>query len=407
MFFKPLDQITEADILGMVDNDRLEDAQLDFKLGRPDKWKNVDPDLDEAEKDDERWKAKREFLKDVTAFANNRGGDLIYGMAEKSGVAGKALGIDVPNMDQLILELQQLCENHTEPPLRVQARPVGEFDKGPVLVVRVPESWQRPHAVNIHEARFFWQRHENSNRPMTMNEIKQMVVGWHDVEERIRRFRRERVEKLARGEAPLPLYGERLVVFHIVPVEMFANDAQIDVRSSSDEPRVWQFPLNESGFDTGYTLDGRIAYNTQPGDKPGETAGARGYTLLFRNGSLETVTSTLGSYSESIHPFPIADRIRRGFRDGWTKGLQAYNLTGPYFVALSLVGWKGSQLPSDQFAIVQPWWPLREDNIMLPDVMVEIFTDEPADDLKQLWDYLWQTCGFKGFTDTQREKLVR
>lgn len=44
-------------------------------------------------------KARREFLKDITAFANTAGGHLVIGMDEASGVAAGLCGITSPPAD--------------------------------------------------------------------------------------------------------------------------------------------------------------------------------------------------------------------------------------------------------------------------------------------------------------------
>ena len=70
MLTAELDRIDEA-LLHQICEDRVREGQVDFKKELPSK--------------DERGKA--EFLKDVCAFANADGGDLVYGVLDEDGRA--------------------------------------------------------------------------------------------------------------------------------------------------------------------------------------------------------------------------------------------------------------------------------------------------------------------------------
>ena len=114
-----------------------ESETLDYKKGSPDTWRNLSDKKPEVIH-----KLKAEFLKDVTAFANARGGDLVYGVAEGDGaLAGEILGFeyDEKKRDGLQRHLQDLCREHISPPLQIQFRFVS-LDEKTVLVVRVPDS---------------------------------------------------------------------------------------------------------------------------------------------------------------------------------------------------------------------------------------------------------------------------
>ena len=45
-------------------------------------------------------KDKREFLADVTAFANAAGGDLVFGVSTRDGVAAQVEGIELDDPDK-------------------------------------------------------------------------------------------------------------------------------------------------------------------------------------------------------------------------------------------------------------------------------------------------------------------
>jgi Putative DNA-binding domain len=97
-------------------------------------------------------KERREFLADVSAFANASGGDIIFGITEQDGIATGAPGITLTDPDQEKLRLGDLIRTGLEPRLTY-------FDLTWVqlagalgyLVVRVPRSWIAPHRVTLQD----------------------------------------------------------------------------------------------------------------------------------------------------------------------------------------------------------------------------------------------------------------
>ncbi|MER9353737.1 ATP-binding protein [Mesorhizobium sp. M0514] len=85
MIERPLDQITLDEIEALVTFRRSESRTLDFKEALP--------------AGDH--KGVRDFLADVTAFANTDGGDIIIGVRDdKNGVAAEVVGIGRIGLDQ-------------------------------------------------------------------------------------------------------------------------------------------------------------------------------------------------------------------------------------------------------------------------------------------------------------------
>jgi predicted HTH transcriptional regulator len=62
-------------------------------------------------------KDRREFVADVTAFANAAGGDLVFGVATTDGVASSVPGINISDPDKEKLRLGDLVRSGTEPRL--------------------------------------------------------------------------------------------------------------------------------------------------------------------------------------------------------------------------------------------------------------------------------------------------
>ena len=76
MIPKPIDEITKADIDALLTAKVAERRTLDYKELLPG---GVDD-------------AKKEFLYDVTSFANASGGDLVFGVTDQKGTDGNRRG---------------------------------------------------------------------------------------------------------------------------------------------------------------------------------------------------------------------------------------------------------------------------------------------------------------------------
>src|SRR5688500_2218946 len=130
MIEKPTQQILTIDIESLVASGRPEDRTIEYKRDLP------------GTSDDE----KKEFLKDVSAFANALGGDILYGVDERDGVPTAAPGATIPNFDELRLRLQSSLHSNLDPRLpAVDIEQVGGFSNGSVLIVRAYQSWRAPH----------------------------------------------------------------------------------------------------------------------------------------------------------------------------------------------------------------------------------------------------------------------
>ncbi len=134
--------------------------------------------------------AKREFLKDVTAFANAAGGHLFLGVKEPSeGVSVDSQLVGIDNGDALAQDLERLASTSIDPRipgLRIMRFPLanGRF----CVAIYIPPSLGRPHMVNYAGHRSFYVRHSESSFPMTTHEVHEAVLTSSSAEARARLF---------------------------------------------------------------------------------------------------------------------------------------------------------------------------------------------------------------------------
>lgn len=143
MIEKPFDGIGKADVDELIANAVGASRTLEYKQKLPGP---TDED-------------KKEFLADISSFANASGGDVLYGLKAKVGPDRKKTGepevvsplIDT-TPDQATLSLENLIRDGIAPRLRVQIKEITGWDpdgQGFVILIRVPKSFASPHMVTF------------------------------------------------------------------------------------------------------------------------------------------------------------------------------------------------------------------------------------------------------------------
>lgn len=97
-------QITVEDIISLVINQVPENQNLEYK------------NLLSLKMTSE----KKEFLQDVSSFANFRGGVIIYGIGETKGLPTSADGFQIGNLDQTLRQIDSLILDNISPRISVE-----------------------------------------------------------------------------------------------------------------------------------------------------------------------------------------------------------------------------------------------------------------------------------------------
>jgi predicted HTH transcriptional regulator len=145
MIAAKLDQIDESAVEGLLFNAVSESKTLEYK--------SVLPGLSDAE--------KKEFLADVSALANTRGGDLVYGIAEDKGVPTDIPGVVILDPDRDTTRIESLINSGIRPRIRYETKLIRRAAKDPVFLIRVQHSWNGPHRVEYAGHNKFYARKFN------------------------------------------------------------------------------------------------------------------------------------------------------------------------------------------------------------------------------------------------------
>lgn len=269
----PLNQITDAPLSALIKAGAAESLHIEYK--RETYGGNDD--------------ARREFLADISSFANSLGGDLVIGMAASKGVPTGFCPF-TGDADAEVLRLEQMARDGLAPRvanLRIVA--VSLSQGGYVIVLRIPKSYNPPHRVIFKNSGRFWARSSAGKFEPNVEELRQVFVELPLIGDRVRSFRTERTAKIAAGEAPVGLLGGGNLILHVVPFSAFDLGAVLPLEEISRN--VDSFPPFDSrgASDFRFTFDGLLTASNADGlAKP-----QRAYVQLFRTGMIEAVASNL------------------------------------------------------------------------------------------------------------------
>ena len=265
MLDKPIDDITADDIQHLVDEGTPEKRTLEFKTELP------------GTKDSE----KKEFLADVSSFANAAGGDLIFGVATTDGRATAVPGVTAQNVEAELLRLDQMIRSGISPRIvGFQIYTVPGLGNGPAIVIRIPRSWQGPHIVSYQQHFRFFSRNAAGKFPMDVSDIRAAVLNVGGTEERTRMFRTDRLARIAAAETPVHLNSTRLICVHSAPFMAFSGAGQVDLARAVNRTELLE-PFHAGGWSAPtFNIDGLYTHS------PVHHESSTSYLQIFRNGTV-------------------------------------------------------------------------------------------------------------------------
>jgi hypothetical protein len=367
---KRLEDIQKGDLDGLITNQVRERRSIEYKRELP---KEMDA-------------AKKEFLADVSSFANAAGGYIVYGIAAKDGLPTEFTPIaDEP--DPVKLRLDSMIRDGIEPRIpgvRVHEVPINQ--QGYAFVIGVPRSWSLPHMVKYKGTSRFYSRTSAGRWQLDVTELRSLFALSETAAERIRQFRAERLASIAAGETPAPVSEGLKVVVHLVPLGTFQAAVWFDV-ASLEEGRADLRPLYGGTSSQRHNLDGLVSYNQAS------------YLQVFRNGSMEGVAQFGSERSGERRSVPSISLEQGLIREvpRLLSVLQQLGVQPPVVLLLSVLHARG-------YAITEkdpPVWASAEnyridrDSLLLPEIVLESFECDAEAALRPAFDAIWNASGWQ------------
>ncbi len=378
MLRSPVDSITETDLQRLIDERLTERRVLEYKvdlLGKSDGQ-------------------RKEFLADVSSFANSAGGHIIYGIAAAKGVPTDLSGIAGIHPDDEILRLESLARDGLDPRVpQLQFGAVALGNGNHALVARIPRSWVRPHMVKYQGSSRFYSRNSAGKYQMDAREIRSAFLSSESLIDRMRAFRTSRLKAIASRQTPVDVGTGSCVVLHIVPFAAFDIGGPLDIFTINEATLR---PMSAQGWNHRVNFDGILTTSAR------STGQHETYLQVYKNGIVEAVDAHMLNARESTPPtipstYFEEETISAARR--YLRALSTLGLDGPVLIFVSLLGVQGYVMGVSQRFFSTDQYPIDRDLLEVPEVLVEDLGKDPAGVLRPAFDAVWNAAGWHGSTN--------
>jgi hypothetical protein len=378
VILKPLNQVSKEDIESLVSAKVSESRTLDYKQQLPDS---------DTEK-------KREFLYDVSSFANAAGGDMVFGITDERDGSGKSTGLpasvegmSIPNASDTIARLENLVRDGIAPRISgIQWKTVEGFPSGSVLAMRIPRSTIGPHMVVFGGMARFYSRNSTGKYPMDIREIRSAFVESTEIGEKLHALRERRISEIMQGGTHLGICDKAVLALHLVPLSSVGFDVSHDAIRSAAKTQTLLQPITGGGWSGRYNFDGYLVLSST----------SKSYVQVFRSGLIEAAdASLLNVRVPGYEKMPPSIAFEMEVIRATVRYLDVQNrmtIPLPTFAAISLLRVKNFQMSSYQH-VSSP--AIDRDTVMLPEVLIEEYGADIGRVLRPSFDALWQACGLE------------
>lgn len=271
MISKRFEHIDFNDIQSLVNNKMPEGKMLEYKLEL-----KISSDSE-----------KKEFLYDVSSFANSSGGDIIFGIKDNGkGEPVSVVNLNLENGDAIILQIEELIRTGVNPRIpNIKIKLISD-QEDTILLLRIPKSYLAPHQVTIRGTDKFYSRGTNGKFKLDVNELRDLFLENALAEKNVKDFIQERLSNIISNEEILPIATDSKIVLHLIPVEGIINGKKVDLTKVRKNPTVLR-PYGGGGWENRNTFDGYISYTPSRID----VGTNESYSQIFRTGIIESVSA--------------------------------------------------------------------------------------------------------------------
>lgn len=390
LFNKPIEEIKKEDLMRLIENKVAENLYIEYKSEL-----NIGTDSE-----------KKEFLTDISSFANSQGGYIIYGILEQQGYPSELVGIKIDNIDEIKLKLENIIRDGIK--ARIQGIKIQEVkidDEKWCIIIYIPKSYFSPHMISyqLKGSERFFSRNSSGKYPLDIQEIRNAFISNESLKEKINNFYMDRVIKIKNNDLVLPLFGIRKIVLHLIPFSSFNYFSKYNLElielNMNDKNKISISnlilrPIKDSlSLKYRFNIDGLLIYNYCPGFK------FNLYTQIYRNGIIETVNTFL--LKENIDftingknslPLKALKEILIYIIPNFFELYKIWNTPPPFYLKLTLLNVSNFKVAKDKNKISQ--YEIDRDDLYLPEIIIESYEDNIENLIDKYWiELIWESAG--------------
>jgi len=324
-------------------------------------------------------------------LAKSGGGDILFGVDEKkdsenkkTGTIGEIIGIDNVNFDDLKQKIENIVRDSTRPRVTIQlpTEPISVNEDKCVLIIRVPHTWNPPHAVLWNKVPRFYARTSAGKYPLDVEQIRESFIKSETVRERIKQYRFERIEKILAGDLPVEFFEKRgsvRTVIHIHPLSSFSTNKVFDLVKMRNEEKFVCFSHYQGKrpevplFESRLFLDGIYFCNSH--EEPRE------YVSISHQGNIEIVIAGILPPSNKLivlRNIQINNLFQTVF------GILP-NFPFPVLIDFSVLNCKGGWFKTNEYSTINHV-TVDRDHLLLQSELIEKIPEDPIQILKLFYD---------------------
>jgi hypothetical protein len=375
-FSKPINEINEQDLVALIDGGVIENRQLEYKRDLP----------GTADKD------KREFVRDVVAFANSAGGHIIFGIGQSKGLPTELVPISEDKIDGAKLRLEGIIRTSIEPTIQGLKIESVKLSSGYALIIEIPRGLFGLHMIKNRGA--FIARTSAGNSELDVNEIRAAFVGAEAAVARLSEFRADRTARILNGDTSWPLLSSRVLAIHLFPLVSFSSGYTCAIDKLSEAVRNLLYPPRRRPWNFGskFTFDGFA--NLMNFGREGQPV--EGYSQIFRNGAIESVNAELLDQPTAAKVIPLywLEILTMDCAERMLKIMDLLEIPGPYYLLLALLNVRGVTVipgPTEYQPNVRT---VDQPNLVVPEVLLENSDISIEPEMRNSFDMLWNACGW-------------
>lgn len=378
MINKDVNEITENDLQLLIDNEVIEGKTIEYK-------KEINCSND---------KEKKEFLADVSSFANAAGGQIIFGIEEdrNTGLPKEICGLSINNIDEEIRKIESIIQDGIQPKIpKFEIGYVKLKNSKIVLIIHIQKSWISPHRVIFKGWDKFFSRNTNRKYPLDVEELRVAFNLSSTITDKIKSFVQERISKLSLNETPISFKDNAKLIFHLIPFESFATNSLLGVKDFERQARELK-PIYSFGWDYKINFEGHLIYSSDNNKL------CSSFVQLYRNGIVEYVNSSMFKSFNSttkIIPSVLYEKELINTLDSGLKYLQKIKMECPIFIFLSLVNVKDYEMAIDKskYWFCHDKYKVDRDILVTPEIVISNYNVNTRTILRPSFDSIWNACG--------------